>query len=30
MSDRLIPDNVFVDDGTESFEDLGNMSEDDE
>ena len=30
MSDRLTPDNVFVEDGGETYEDLVNLSEDDE
>jgi hypothetical protein len=30
MSDRLTPDNVFIEDGGENYEDLVNLSEDDE
>jgi hypothetical protein len=29
MSDKLTPDNVFVEDGGENYEDLVNLSEDD-
>ena len=30
MSENLIPDNTFVEDGGENYEDLVNLSEDDE
>lgn len=30
MSDKLTPDNVFVEDGGENYEDLVNLDEDDE
>jgi hypothetical protein len=30
MSDKLIPDNVFVEDGGETYEDLANLDDIDE